>query len=195
MDFLTIITILGGIILTVGYIPQIIKLHSTQLTDGINNGFWYLISGAVTITALNLFIDAAPIVLITIQVINAALALYTVIIVHQYRRELMYPVIIWLVAILGVVYFLPLEFTQSLATGMIILAYVSQLITLFKAPSVAGVAPSLYLLIAIGLGIMATKMFVTEVSAYIITTEIVNIALLLTCAITAVYFQKKKIIN
>src|SRR5699024_11466299 len=67
------------------------------------------------------------------------------------------------------------------------LAYASQLVTLFKADSVKGVSPSLYLVIAIGLAIMALKMFVTEVTAHIIVTELVNITLLLLCAAVSSY--------
>ena len=194
MDFLTVITIVGGIILTIGYIPQLIKLFKTEETAGINNGFWYLITTAVTITAINLIIDSAPTVLIIIQIVNATLAGVVLLTVHFYRKEytlMNLPVVLVLSVILisGVV--LPLEVTQSIASLAIVTAYLTQLVTLFKAPSVAGVAPSLYLLIAVGLGIMATKMFVTEVSAYIITTEIVNIILLLLCASVSFFYQHK----
>lgn len=195
MDFLTVITIVGGIILTVGYIPQLIKLFKTEETAGINNGFWYLITTAVTITAINLIIDSAPTVLIAIQIVNATLAGLVLLTVHVYRKEytlMNLPVVL----VLSIIVFaggaiLPLEVTQSIASLAIVTAYLIQLVTLFKAPSVDGVAPSLYLLIAVGLGIMATKMFVTEVSAYIITTEIVNIILLLLCASVSFFYQHK----
>lgn len=195
MDFLTVITIIGGIILTVGYIPQLIKLYKTGNTEGISSGFWYLITTAVSITAVNLIADSAPLVLIIIQVINATLAGVVVLAVHYHRAEyryMKYPtlVVVFIVIICG--FILPIEITQSVASLAIVVAYVTQLITLFKSPSVAGVAPSLYLLIAIGLGIMATKMFVTEVSPYIIATELVNIALLLACAGYAIYSQFKR---
>lgn len=194
MDFLTIITIIGGIILTVGYIPQLIKLFRTEETAGINNGFWYLITTAVAITAVNLIVDSAPMVLIIIQIANAMLAGVVLLTVHFYRKEydlMNLPVLLVLSVILIVGVILPLEVTQSIASLAIVTAYVTQLITLFKAPSVAGVAPSLYLLIAIGLGIMATKMFVTEVSIYIITTELVNITLLLLCASVSFFYQHR----
>lgn len=194
MDFLTIVTIIGGIILTVGYIPQLIKLRKTHDTDGINNGFWYLVTTTVAITAVNLIVDSAPIVLIIIQVVNAGLAGVVLITVHFYRnqyKQMTYPtfLIVVIIILAGVV--LPIEITQTVASISIVVAYVSQLITLFKAPSVSGVAPSLYLLIAVGLGIMATKMFVTDVTPYIIATELINIALLLTCAGVSYYFQLK----
>lgn len=194
MDFLTLITIIGGVILTIGYIPQLFKLHKTGDTHGINNGFWYLVTTTVAITAVNLIVDSAPLVLIIIQVINAALAGIVLITVHFYRKEykqMVYPtfLIVAIILLAGVV--LPIEITQTVASISIVVAYVSQLITLFKAPSVSGVAPSLYLLIAVGLGIMATKMFVTDVTPYIIATELINIALLLTCACVSFYFQWK----
>lgn len=194
MDFLTIITIIGGIILTVGYIPQLIKLFRTEETAGINNGFWYLITTAVAITAVNLIVDSAPMVLIIIQIANAMLAGVVLLTVHFYRKEydlMNLPVLLVLSVILIAGVILPLEVTQSIASLAIVTAYVTQLVTLFKAPSVAGVAPSLYLLIAIGLGIMATKMFVTEVSIYIITTELVNITLLLLCASVSFFYQHR----
>lgn len=194
MDFLTVITIVGGIILTVGYIPQLIKLFKTEETAGINNGFWYLITIAVTITAINLIIDSAPMVLIIIQIANAMLAGVVLLTVHFYRKEydlMNLPVLLVLSVILIAGVILPLEVTQSIASLAIVTAYVTQLVTLFKSPSVAGVAPSLYLLIAIGLGIMATKMFVTEVSIYIITTELVNITLLLLCASVSFFYQHR----
>lgn len=194
MDFLTIITIIGGIILTVGYIPQLIKLFRTEETAGINNGFWYLITTAVAITAVNLIVDSAPMVLIIIQIANAMLAGVVLLTVHFYRKEydlMNLPVLLVLSAILIAGVILPLEVTQSIASLAIVTAYVTQLVTLFKAPSVAGVAPSLYLLIAIGLGIMATKMFVTEVSIYIITTELVNTTLLLLCASVSFFYQHR----
>lgn len=194
MDFLTIITIIGGIILTVGYIPQLIKLFRTEETAGINNGFWYLITTAVAITAVNLIVDSAPMVLIIIQIANAMLAGVVLLTVHFYRKEydlMNLPVLLVLSVILIAGVILPLEITQSIASLAIVTAYVTQLVTLFKSPSVAGVAPSLYLLIAIGLGIMATKMFVTEVSIYIITTELVNISLLLLCASVSFFYQHR----
>lgn len=195
MDFLTVITIIGGIILTVGYIPQLIKLYKTGNTEGISSGFWYLITTAVSITAVNLIVDSAPLVLIIIQVINATLAGVVVLTVHHYRKEyryMKYPTLLVVFVIVICGFILPIEITQSVASIAIVVAYVTQLITLFKSPSVAGVAPSLYLLIAIGLGIMATKMFVTEVSPYIIATELINIALLLACAGYATYSQLKR---
>lgn len=197
MDILTIITIIGGIILTIGYLPQIRKLYATESTDGINNAFWYLIFSAVTITALNLIYTDAPQVLQIIQVINGILAGVVVIMVHIYRKEGVMSVIpVFILAFLVIIVPIsPIEITQNVASIMIVVAYLSQLITLFKSSSVAGVAPSLYLLIAFGLAIMSTKMFVSEVSAYIITTEIINIVLLLACAGYALYFQRKQKIN
>lgn len=194
MDFLTIITIIGGIILTVGYVPQLVKMYKTDNTDGINVGFWYLITVAVTITAVNLLVGSAPLVLVTIQIINAALACVVLISVHFYRKEfnkIIVPAILVVTVIVLTGFFLPIEVTQNMASLAIVIAYVSQLITLIKSPSVTGVAPSLYLLIAIGLGIMATKMFVTDVSPYIIVTEVINIALLLACALVTFSLQNR----
>ena len=149
MDFLTVITIIGGIILTVGYIPQLIKLFKTEETAGINNGFWYLITTAVTITAINLIIDSAPIVLIIIQIVNATLAGVVLLTVHLYRKEytmMNLPVLLVLSVILIAGVLLPLEVTQSIASLSIVTAYLTQLVTLFKAPSIDKAKVLLHLL-------------------------------------------------
>lgn len=195
MDILTLITIIGGVILTLGYLPQLVKLKQTGDTNGINNSFWYLITIAVTITAINLIADSAPMILIIIQIINAILAGVVLMFVHFYRGQnkwLLAPTVIFIVMIL-LTATLPLEITQSLSSLAIVVAYVTQLITLVKSPKVSGVSPSLYILIALGLGIMATKMFVTEVTPYIITTELINIALLLTCAGLSLFYQSRPV--
>lgn len=193
MELLTIITVIGGIILTLGYLPQLVKLKQTGDTSGINNSFWYLITIAVTITAINLIADSAPVILIIIQITNAILAGVVLMAVHLYRGQdkwLLAPVVIFIVMI-ALTTTLPLEITQSLSSLAIVVAYVTQLITLVKSPKVSGVSPSLYILIALGLGIMATKMFVTEVTPYIITTELINITLLLICAGLSLFYQNR----
>ena len=193
MELLTIITVIGGIILTLGYLPQLVKLKQTGDTSGINNSFWYLITIAVTITAINLIADSAPVILIIIQITNAILAGVVLMAVHLYRGQdkwLLAPVVIFIVMVV-LTTILPLEITQSLSSLAIVVAYITQLITLVKSPKVSGVSPSLYILIALGLGIMATKMFVTEVTPYIITTELINIILLLTCAGLSLFYQNR----
>lgn len=191
MNVLTIITIIGGVILTLGYLPQIYKLYQTNTTAGINLGFWFLIAGAVFITATNLILDSAPLILVVIQLINASLAAVVIYKIQSIRGQLKFGVALMFIVILIAAVTLPMEVTQSAATLMILIAYTSQLITLIKSPSVEGVSPTLYLLIALGLGIMATKMFVTEVTTYIIVTEMVNIILLLLCACVSFYYQHK----
>jgi len=193
MELLTLITIIGGIILTLGYLPQLVKLKQTGDTNGINNSFWYLITIAVTITAINLIADSAPLILIVIQIINAILAGVVLMAVHFYREQdkwLLAPVVIF-IAMIILTAVLPIEITQLLSSLAIVVAYVTQIITLIKSPKVSGVSPSLYILIALGLGIMATKMFVTEVTHYIITTELINITLLLLCAGLSLSYQSK----
>lgn len=184
MDVLNLITAVGGIILIVGYLPQIRKLLTTENTEGINNAFWYLIFSAVAITAINLITTDAPVLLQCIQIANATLAAGIIILVHVYRREAVLMILPAYILAYWVIftYQVPMELTQSAASLMIVIAYVSQLITLIKTHSAKGVSASLYLIIAIGLAIMATKMFVSEVSVHIIITEIVNIILLLSCA-------------
>lgn len=193
MDILTLITVIGGIILTIGYLPQLVKLKQTKDTNGISMLFWYLIALAVSITAINLVLDSAPLVLIVIQVANATLAIVVLLAVHLLRQQYLWmfsPTII-LIAIILLSNVLPLETTQSVASIAIVAAYISQLVVLFVSKNVSGVSPTLYLLIALGLAIMATKMFVTKVSLYIITTELINIGLLLLCA-GAFFYQSKR---
>src|SRR5699024_4807524 len=152
MDLLTLLTVIGGDVLTIGYLPQIIKLHKTYNTLGINIAFWYLIAGAVLITAINLVVDSAPLVLIIIQSANALLAFYLVYLVTDLRGKPAFGIILALVLVVLFVSAVPLSITQGAATVMIVIAYASQLVTLFKADSVKGVSPSLYLVIAIEIG-------------------------------------------
>src|SRR5699024_7713049 len=195
MEVMFFITVLGGIILTVGYLPQIFKLYQTGNTDGISLLFWYFIFSAVSITAINLILTAAPVILIVIQLSNALLAAVVVGMVYYYKDQFKFVVMVgFLTFVLTVlVVSLPIEVTQTTSTVLIVAAYVIQLITLIKAESVQGVSAWLFLLIALGLGIMATKMFITEVSIHIIVTEIVNISLLIACAVITFYFQHREI--
>lgn len=195
MEVMFFITVLGGIILTVGYLPQIFKLYQTGNTDGISLLFWYFIFSAVSITAINLILTAAPVILIVIQLSNALLAAVVVGMVYYYKDQFKFVVMVgFLTLVLTVlVVSLPIEVTQTTSTVLIVAAYVIQLITLIKAESVQGVSAWLFLLIALGLGIMATKMFITEVSIHIIVTEIVNISLLIACAAITFYFQHREI--
>lgn len=195
MDTMFFITVLGGVILTVGYLPQIFKLYQTGNTDGISLLFWYFIFSAVSITAINLILTAAPLILIIIQLSNALLAAVVIGMVYYYKNQFKFVVMVgFLTLVLTVlVVSLPIEVTQTTSTVLIVAAYVIQLITLIKAESVQGVSAWLFLLIALGLGIMATKMFITEVSIHIIITEIVNISLLIACAAITFYFQHREI--
>lgn len=203
MDFLFFSTLIGGIILTLGYLPQLFRFNRTRGNlEGVSLLFWTLIFTAVSITALNLITTGAELILIIIQVVNALLALLIIVYVtsnlrrvKQFKTFLMHPVFFGVaVVIVSYVlqYTLPLEVSQGVATTFIVIAYLHQLIHIVRAKSVYGLSEWLFFMIAIGLGIIATKMFVTEVSPHIIFTELVNIALLLACAFLTMYKKAKK---
>lgn len=202
MDFLFFSTLIGGIILTLGYLPQLFRFNRTRGNlEGVSLLFWTLIFTAVGITALNLITTKADLILIIIQVANALLALLIIIYVvsnlrrvKQIKTFLMSPVFYGVAVVLVAYvlqYALPLEISQGLATIFIVIAYVHQLAHIIRAKSVYGLSEWLFFMIAIGLSIIATKMFVTEVSPHIIFTELVNIVLLLACAFLTIYKKNK----
>jgi len=89
MEFwLNWLPVIGTVFLTICYIPQIIQLHKTKETAGMNLIFWLSLDMALLILTMNtyiIFLVHGTWGAFVTETLNLVLALYVTILVFYYR--------------------------------------------------------------------------------------------------------------
>lgn len=75
----------GSILLLGGYFPQIKQLYKTKKSDDISLPFWIILTSGLFCIAINMFISKVPVFIFTTQFLNALIALWTTILVKNYK--------------------------------------------------------------------------------------------------------------
>lgn len=184
---LLILNILALVILTHAYVPQLKTTFKTRATEGVSIFFWLLISLSTSYSLFNLLATGnAEWYTYLAQFINAGVALLLFVWITGLRVRWELTLFITLLYIFLNVYAyqsLPLVVTQTVATIAVILAYVDQIAHFIRTKRADGTNPFLYYYFALGLSVLLSIMFMTDVSMHVIVTELVNITLLLVCGI------------
>lgn len=193
---LTILNIVALIILAHAYVPQLKTTFRTKATEGVSPFFWLLISLSTSYSLFNLLATGnAEWYSYLGQFLNAGVAFILFIWLTKLKHSGIITVCMTLLYILlnyNIYNMFVLEVTQTIATIAIILAYIDQIVHFIRTKRADGTNPFLYYYFALGLSVLVSIMFMTDVSFHVILTELVNIVLLLVCGIMSQILGKNK---
>lgn len=191
---LMILNIAALIILAHAYVPQLKTTYKTRSVEGVSLFFWVLISLSTSYSLFNLLATGnAEWYTYLAQFINAGIAFLLFIWITRLRFQWEITLLIVLFYVFGNAYIyqtLPLEITQSIASIAVVLAYIDQIAHFMRTKNADGTNPYLYYYFALGLTLLVTIMFMTEVSFHVIATELINIILLGVCGIMSQKLEK-----
>lgn len=196
----------GTILLLGGYAPQIIKLHKTKIPTGISLLFWTMIGTGCTTILINMIIQGTSYPVMITQALNAIGAWYTLFLVIYCRKLKGEPIkvnniIVLIYILVAVLLFveageIPLKqlgnHIQMVGTVALLTAYLPQIFHLFGVKDATGISRWLFIILGLGLLCVTGNMIISGTSVGIITTEFVNIALILVQYFMTTYYQKVK---
>ena len=82
-----VLATLGGIFITVSYLPQIKQLFKTHNTEGMSVSFWVILLLGLTCTTTNMVINNNPLSVLLPQFLNIILAFVVLMQIIIYRRK------------------------------------------------------------------------------------------------------------
>lgn len=82
-----VLATLGGIFITISYLPQIKQLLKTHNTEGMSVSFWVILLLGLTCTTTNMIINNNPLSVLLPQILNITLAFVVLIQIIVYRRK------------------------------------------------------------------------------------------------------------
>ncbi len=82
-----VLATLGGIFITISYLPQIKQLFKTHNTEGMSVSFWVILLLGLTCTTTNMIINNNPLSVLLPQILNITLAFVVLIQIIVYRRK------------------------------------------------------------------------------------------------------------
>lgn len=194
-----VIGVFVGAIFIMGYIPQILSIfkgmyHKNGL-DGVSTLFWFLIYFALFITYKNLYMTESHIWVIIPQGINTYFAMFIFLIVVVLKNDL-FKIAVFSIGGLFVVNVLPglipIDYTQHLATFLISVAYLTQIIHLIRTKSTKGISLLLFTFIAISLLLMIINIVIS--GSYLLAgwTEMSNLLMILIIIGLTLYYRSKE---
>lgn len=94
--FFNVLQLIGGIILSIGYIPQIIKLIRTKSSDEFEIKTFLSVLLGVSLMeayAINLVISGAGVMFLVTNTMSLIIAVIMVVLIKKYQHNIKYPVI------------------------------------------------------------------------------------------------------
>lgn len=82
-----VLATLGGIFITISYLPQIKQLFKIHNTEGMSVSFWVILLLGLTCTTTNMIINNNPLSVLLPQILNITLAFVVLIQIIVYRRK------------------------------------------------------------------------------------------------------------
>lgn len=82
-----ILGILGGVFITISYLPQIKQLFKTKQTEGMSVSFWVILLLGLICTTTNMILNNNPMSVLLPQFLNITLATVVLIQIIVYRRK------------------------------------------------------------------------------------------------------------
>lgn len=190
MDIAIFFSTMYAILITIGYIPGLKSLVKDSNVNGVSRWFWYLIITTVSISFYNLLHTESTNFQIISVGINLLLGIVCLFVVVVRKKDWFIFVFIVILSLFLLTFGSKVEVTQTIATLTIILAYISQIIQFYKTKQSDGTNKWLYLIIGFAIGLLSVSMVLTDTSAHIIVTELVNMLLILICYFQADYYEK-----
>lgn len=197
---LTSVSLLITIVFIFAYIPQTRELISIKTAAGVSPLFWAFIALSTTLSAYNAVTTGnggTSTYYGAIYNASMALILFDRVLTLRYGKTFFTGS--YFIVALTIIYvlhsILAVQYSQLMATVSIVAAYVAQLRHFAVKRTAEGTKPSLYFLFAFGLTLLTYVMAITDVSIYVIMTEIVNVILLLICGTVSTILKRKEAVQ
>lgn len=188
--------IIVGIIFFISYLPQLKQLYKTDDIKGVSTIFWLFVSLATFITFDNLYNSNSAWFVVIPQALNAFIALIILawVVVKKYGpKQLMF-----IYAFSATLYFLVTismishnDYLQNIATILMILAYLIQLVKLIRRKNTNGLSVRLFIGVEIALGTMMFNILTTGAPYLSAITELANLIMVSLVIIFILKYRKE----
>lgn len=180
-------SIIVTVIFILAYVPQIKLLKDYEklgkTPTGVSLSFWASLTIALFITYSNFVFTNSSLLVIVPQFINALIASYvlgTVMILKIKNINMLHVTISFLIGVIVILLLIiSTDFTQILASALIIYAYLSQIFSIAVRRNVDGLSIKLFFFIALALALMITNIVLNGSYSMAIYTETFNLLLIL----------------
>lgn len=180
-------SIIVTVIFILAYVPQIKLLRDYEklgkTPTGVSLSFWVSLTIALFITFSNFVFTNSSLLVIVPQFINTLIASYVLGTVMaakiKYINLLHFTITVLTVALVILLSIILIDFTQILASALIIYAYLSQIFSIAVKRNVDGLSIKLFFFIALALSLMIANIVLTGSYSMAIYTETFNLLLIL----------------
>ena len=180
-------SIIVTVIFILAYVPQIKLLKDYEklgkTTTGISLSFWVSLTIALFITFSNFVFTNSSLLVIVPQFINTLIASYVLGSVMAAKIKdinlLHFTITVLTVALVILLSIILIDFTQILASALIIYAYLSQIFSIAFKRNVDGLSIKLFFFVALALSLMIANIVLTGSYSMAIYTETFNLLLIL----------------
>ena len=180
-------SIIVTVIFILAYVPQIKLLKDYEklgkTPTGVSLSFWVSLTIALFITYINFVFTNSSLLVIVPQLINTLIASYVLGTVMAAKIKdinlLHFTITVLTVALVILLSIILIDFTQILASALIIYAYLSQIFSIAVKRNVDGLSIKLFFFIALALSLMIANIVLTGSYSMAIYTETFNLLLIL----------------
>ena len=180
-------SIIVTVIFILAYVPQIKLLKDYKrlgkTPTGVSLSFWASLTIALFITFSNFVFTNSSLLVIVPQFINTLIASYVLGTVMAAKIKdinlLHFTITVLTVALVILLSIILIDFTQILASALIIYAYLSQIFSIAVKRNVDGLSIKLFFFIALALSLMIANIVLTGSYSMAIYTETFNLLLIL----------------
>lgn len=193
-------SIIVTVIFILAYVPQIKLLKDYKrlgkTPTGVSLSFWVSLTIALFITFSNFVFTNSSLLVIVPQFINTLIASYVLGSVMaakiKYINLLHFTITVLTVALVILLSIILIDFTQILASALIIYAYLSQIFSIVVKRNVDGLSIKLFFFIALALSLMITNIVLTGSYSMAIYTETFNLLLILIIIVLIPVYRESK---
>ena len=180
-------SIIVTVIFILAYVPQIKLLKDYEklgkTPTGVSLSFWVSLTIALFITFSNFVFTNSSLLVIVPQFINTLIASYVLGTVMAAKIKdinlLHFTITVLTVALVILLSIILIDFTQILASALIIYAYLSQIFSIVVKRNVDGLSIKLFFFVALALSLMIANIVLTGSYSMAIYTETFNLLLIL----------------
>lgn len=180
-------SIIVTVIFILAYVPQIKLLKDYEklgkTPTGVSLSFWVSLTIALFITFSNFVFTNSSLLVIVPQFINTLIASYVLGSVMAAKIKdinlLHFTITVLTVALVILLSIILIDFTQILASALIIYAYLSQIFSIAVKRNVDGLSIKLFFFVALALSLMIANIVLTGSYSMAIYTETFNLLLIL----------------
>lgn len=180
-------SIIVTVIFILAYVPQIKLLKDYEklgkIPTGVSLPFWVSLTIALFITFSNFVLTNSSFLVIVPQFINTLIASYVLGEVMAAKIKdinlLHFTITVLTVALVILLSIILIDFTQILASALIIYAYLSQIFSIAVKRNVDGLSIKLFFFVALALSLMIANIVLTGSYSMAIYTETFNLLLIL----------------